>query len=73
MYDIKHITCGEVAFRVMEKPKRDDVVRAHDVRLLDGSTPLPCENIICGSCGQHVRLYEFTPVDGFADDYTLVC
>jgi hypothetical protein len=68
MYDIKHIACGKVAFRSVVKPKREDAVRAIDVRRLDGSTPVPCENIICGSCGQHVQLYEFTPVDGFADE-----
>jgi hypothetical protein len=66
MYDIKHSSCGKVAFRSVVKPKREDAVRAIDVRRLDGSTPEVGDAMECGACDCMGGTY--TPVDGFADD-----
>jgi hypothetical protein len=66
MYDIKHSSCGKVAFRSVVKPVTDTVIRAADIRLLDGSTPEGGQLMECGACDLGGGTY--APVDGFADD-----
>lgn len=53
-YEYRHMRCGGISFWLKRRPLPGDLVEPNDVRLLDGTTPLSHERIVCGSCGEAV-------------------
>jgi len=57
--------CGLVALRMSlgdREPYLGMPVVAREIRLLDGSTPIPRQHAVCGSCGCALYGYDFKVV-----------
>jgi hypothetical protein len=69
--DLLHVhdphPCGEVAFRVMERPRYNTVVDLDTVRLVDGSIPSAATLMVCGSCGRQISQASVEPDGGWAE------
>lgn len=43
--------CGKPAIKAIRKPLETDKITPEILRNIDGSTPLPTDQLLCGSCG----------------------
>ena len=55
--------CRQIVFYVKHKPSVGLQLYAEDVICLDGSTPKPTDQMICGSCGENVEMGMLMPND----------
>lgn len=51
-YYLLHSACGQTAFFFTKKPEYGDPVSAETIIKIDGTQPIPGEDIVCGSCGE---------------------
>lgn len=54
MVRVIHKQCGKVAFYFNRKLKFAEYIDSSNLILLDGSSPEPGDDMICGSCGEHI-------------------
>lgn len=48
--------CFKPAFLYDHIPEEEEIIKAEYGELLDGSKPVDCEEIICGSCGKPIEV-----------------
>lgn len=49
-FPVRHLQCGEIAYYFTRNIQAGEVIRAVDVRYLDGTTPNAGDVATCGHC-----------------------
>jgi hypothetical protein len=66
IYPIMHEACDQVAFYYTEQPVWGEPIDPKLAVLIDGTTPINGEPMICGSCGQECSPADVNPAGGYA-------
>lgn len=59
--EVMHRNANHIAFLLIDDVKIGDPIIASGVLLLDGARPKDGDPVICGTCGQHLGMYDCLP------------